>query len=309
MDEPSILRERLDVASNWRGVELADDASWRYTLSPDEVAALEAGLAHARASGKAREALTRDDFPLGALAPAVEQWMHTLQHGRGFLNVRGLPVERWSQEESEWAYWGLGIHMGTPVSQNAAGDLLGHVRDTGADPTDPAVRLYKTTVELGFHSDGSDLVGLMCLRQGRSGGETRLVSTAAIYEELLRRRPDLVPLLYERFAWDRNEEQAEGEPGFFELPICRFAGGKLSFFYIPWYIRRAQRHADAPRLSAQQHELLDLIDAVAADPALHLSMRLEPGEINFLKNNTALHARTDYVDHAETERKRHLLRL
>jgi len=309
MSEAHILRERLDLPSNWRGEDIARRDDWRHVLSAEELDALERGLAHARSTGKPVTQLAREDFPLGVLGEAIAGWMRELENGRGFLNVKGLPVERLALEDVERCYWGIGLHMGTPVSQNAAGDLLGHVRDTGADPNDPSVRLYKTTVELGFHSDGSDLVGLLCVRQARSGGETRLVSTTAIYDELLRRRPDLVPLLYEPFAWDRNEEQAEGEPGFFELPICRYAGGRLGFFYIPWYIRKAQRHAAAPRLSRAQHELLDLIDEVAADPALHLAMRLEPGEINFLKNNTALHARTDYVDFDEPERKRHLLRL
>ena len=195
------------------------------------------------------------------------------------------------------------------MSQNAAGDLQGHVRATGADPDDPSVRLYKTRVGLGFHSDGSDLVGLLCLRPGRRGGENLLVSTATLYDELLRRRPDLVPLLYEPFHWDRNEEQAPGEPPFFSLPICRYAGGRLSFFYIPWYIRGAQRHPEVPRLRPEQHELLDLVDAIAADPALHLRMRLEPGELNLLKNNAVLHARTPFEDWEEPARRRHMLRL
>jgi hypothetical protein len=182
------------------------------------------------------------------------------------------------------------------------------VRDTGADPKDPSVRLYKTRVPLSFHSDGADLVGLLCIRQGRSGGENRLVSTATLYNELLRRRPALVPLLYRPFHWDRNEEQAEGEPRTFELPICRYAGGRLSFFYIGWYIRNAQRH-DIPRLTPDQTALLDLIDEIAGDPALHVEMRLEPGEINYLKNNAVLHARTAFEDHDEPARRRHLVRL
>jgi hypothetical protein len=135
------------------------------------------------------------------------------------------------------------------------------------------------------------------------------VSTSALYNEILRRRPDLAPLLYEPFHWDRNDEQAEGEPPTFQLPICRYADGKLTFFYIPWYIRKAQRHPHVPRLTTEQHELLDLIDAIAADPAFHVEMRLEPGEINYLKNNAVLHARTEFEDFDEPERKRHLVRL
>lgn len=306
---PDICRESLETPATWRGPDLQRSAGWIQTLNDAEVADLESALAAARKSGRAMTALTRDDFPLPVLAPAIARWMHALQHGRGFVNVKGLPVDRHSDEDAAWMQWGLGLHMGSAVSQNAAGDVLGHVRDTGADPDDTSVRLYKTRVGLGFHSDGSDLVALLCIRQGRSGGENMLVSTSALYNEILRRRPDLVPLLYAPFHWDRNDEQAESEAPTFELPICRFHEGHLGFFYIPWYIRKAQRHAHVPRLRPEQHELLDLIDEIAADPAFHLRMRLEPGEINYLKNNAVLHARTEFEDFPEPQRKRHMVRL
>ncbi len=304
-----IRREPLKTPATWRGPEIQHSDDWLHRLTPDQLADLERALAHARSTGKPMTELTREDFPLPVLAPAIRGWLETLQRGRGFLNVKGVPVERHSDEDAALFQWGLGLHLGRAVSQNAAGDVLGHVLDTGADPTDPSVRLYKTRVELGFHTDGSDLVGLMCIRPGRSGGENRLVSATALYNEILRRRPDLLPLLYEPFYWDRNDEQAEGQPPFFALPICRFADGHLTFFYIPWYIRKAQRHPEVPRLTPQQHELLDLSDAIAADPAFYVEMRLEPGEINYLKNNAVLHARTEYVDFEEPARKRHLVRL
>jgi hypothetical protein len=309
----AIAREPLESPSNWRGPELSNEADWVRRLGDLEVADLENAAKVAGATGKPITELTRDDFPLPILSPAINEWMEALEHGRGFINVKGIPVGCDDRQIDEQAialmHWGLGLHMGTAVSQNAAGDVLGHVRDTGADPQNSGVRLYKTRVELGFHSDGSDLVGLLCIRQGRSGGENRLVSTTALYNEILRRRSDLVPLLYEPFYWDRNDEQAEGEPGFFKLPICRYHDGKLTFFYIPWYIRKAQRHADVPRLTKQQNELLDLIDEIAEDPAFYIEMRLEPGEVNYLKNNAVLHARTEFVDFEEPARKRHLVRL
>jgi hypothetical protein len=305
----SIAREPLETPATWRGPELLESDDWIHRLTSAEVEDIERALAHARGTGLAMSQLAREDFPLPVLGAAIARWMQTLQEGRGFLNVKGIPVECHDEEEIAWIYWGIGLHMGTAVSQNAAGDLLGHVRDTGADPHDTSVRLYKTRVELGFHSDGSDLVGLLCIREGRSGGENRLVSTTALYNEILRRRPDLAHLLYEPFYWDRNDEQAQGQDPWFALPICRHQDGHLTFFYIPWYIRKAQRHADVPRLTREQSELLDLIDEIAADPSFHVEMRLEPGEINFLKNNAVLHARTEFVDWDEPERKRHLLRL
>jgi hypothetical protein len=304
-----LLREPLATPATWRGADLQEAGGWLHRLSSAEVADLESALRRAKAAGRPRTELTRADFPLPILAPAIARWMDQLQNGRGFVNVKGIPVERHDDADVALLHWGLGLHMGKAVSQNAAGDLLGHVRDTGADPNDSSVRLYKTRVDLSFHSDGSDLVALLCIRQGRSGGENRLVSTAALYNEILRRRPDLVPLLYQPFHWDRNDEQAEGQDPYFQLPICRYHDGRLTFFYIPWYIRKAQRHPEVPRFTPEQAALLELIDEIAAEPEMHVEMRLEPGEVNYLKNNAVLHARTEYMDFEEPERKRHLVRL
>ncbi len=302
--------ELLRVPAAWVGSELAD-RDWVRPLEKPELDDLERATRLARASGKPLRALTRDDFPLPVLGPAVDGWLRELDRGRGFLLVRGIPVERYDEDELATLYYGLGLHLGTAVSQNAAGDLLGHVRDTGADPKDPAVRLYKTREPLGFHCDGSDIVGLLCVRPARSGGTSRIVSSVTVYNEVLRRRPDLVPLLFEPFAFDRNEEQRPGEPPFFQLPLCHWHAkeGRLRTFYIGWYIRGAQRHPHAPRLTSAQHELLDLIDAIAEDPAYHLDMDFRPGDIQWLKNAVILHARTVYEDHPEPARRRHLLRL
>jgi len=299
--------ESLLSPATWLGDDLARSDDWFHVLNSAERDDLSKALVHAKSTGKKMLEIERTDFPLPVLGPATEKWLDQLQNGHGFLNVRGIPTGH--DEDAAWIHWGLGLYLGKAVSQNAAGDLLGHVRDTGADPDDPSVRLYKTRVELGFHSDGSDLVGLLCVRQGRTGGANRLISTATLYNEILRRRPDLVPHLYEPFYWDRNEEQAPGEAPYFALPICRIADDKLIFFYIGWYIRGAQRHPQVPRLTREQSELLDLIDEIAADPRFHIEMRLQPGEVNYLKNNAVLHARTEIEDHPEPEKKRHMVRL
>ena len=187
-----IPSKALDCPQAWLGTEMAASDNWIRPFSSAEIEELEAAARNALGLGKSLRELTRADFQLPSLSATCRDWLAELDSGRGFLLLRGLPVERWGLELSQLAYLGLGLHMGGLASQNAAGDLLGHVRDTGADPQDTSVRLYKTRVELGFHSDGSDLVGLLCIRQGRSGGATRLVSTAALYDEILKRRRQLV---------------------------------------------------------------------------------------------------------------------
>jgi len=305
----SIRREPLDVAAAWKRADVESAGDWIHALTAEEVAELDTALAHAKRTGKALRELTREDFSLRRLATATDRWLRDLDEGRGFLLVRGVPVHRYTDEEAALVYWGLGLHLGTAVSQNAAGDVLGHVRDVGADRGAEKVRLYKTRDQLGFHTDGADIIGLLCLRPAKAGGVSRIVSSVTIYNEVLRRRPDLIPVLYEPFPFDRNDEQPPGEPPFFMLPLCWFEGGRLRTFYIGWYIRDSQRHSDAPRLTPAQIEVIDLIDMIAADPALHLDMDFLQGDIQLLKNAVTLHARTEFEDFDEPARKRHLLRL
>jgi hypothetical protein len=304
-----ILTEAVKSASAWTGRELASRRDWIHELSAVEIGELDRAVVRARATGKTLGQLSREDFPLGSLAKSADAWLDTLDSGRGFVLVRGVPVERYGEEDAALAYWGLGLHLGRAVSQNAAGDLLGHVRDAGLERRDPTLRLYRTREQLGFHTDGSDIVGLLCLRPAKSGGTSRIASSAAIYNQILRRRPDLAATLYQPFPFDRNGEEGPGEPPYFTLPLCRLSNGQLGTFYIGWYIRDSQRHPEAPRLTRAQREAIDLIDAIAADPEVHLDMDFRAGDIQWLKNSTILHARTEFEDQVEPGRKRHLLRL
>jgi hypothetical protein len=299
----------LESAAVWTGREIAARRDWLHVLGPEEIADLDRAVAHARGLGRPLAQLTRGDFPLSRLADTLERWLDALERGPGFLLVRGVPVARYGERDAALAYWGLGLHLGSAISQNAAGDVLGHVRDVGLSERDPSVRLYKTRERLGFHTDGADLIGLLCLRPAKSGGASRIASSATVYNEILRRRPDLVPVLYEPFPFDANDQERPGERPFFSIPLCRYERGWLRTFYIGWYIRDSQRHPSAPRLSAPQREVIDLIDAIAEDPAIHFEMDFRAGDIQWLKNSVILHARTEYEDHPEPERKRHLLRL
>ncbi|HVN27566.1 MAG TPA: TauD/TfdA family dioxygenase, partial [Candidatus Binataceae bacterium] len=248
-------------------------------------------------------------YPLPRLSHAIRDWMHQLDNGRGFILVRGFPSTDYSEEEAAFAYWLIGLHMGRPVPQNRKGDVLGHVRDDGADPNKFGTRLYRTRVKLDFHTDGADVIGLMCLCTAKSGGISRIASSVAVFNEFMKRRPDLVPTLFEDFYWDREADALEGEPFYFKFPICRYEHGRLGVLYIGWYIRNAQRFPEVPRLTREQAEALDLLDSIANEPAFHLDMEFEPGDMQFLKNAVILHARTEYEDSDEPEKKRHLLRL
>ena len=52
-----------------------------------------------------------------------------------------------------------------------------------------------------------------------------------------------------------------------------------------------------------------MFDALADDPDMHLRMRLDPGDMQFVYNHAFLHDRTGFTDWPEPENRRHLLRL
>jgi hypothetical protein len=295
--------------SAWLGAEQRKRSDWIYVLSEAERAELDCAIRTYRRVAPQLTEVTPSRFPLPVLAPAIEAWMRELDDGRGFILVRGFPAEKYSEQDSAFAYWLIGLHMGHPVPQNRKGEILGHVRDDGADPKQPGIRLYRTRVKLDFHTDGADIIGLMCLKRAKAGGLSRIASSVSVFNEVMRRRPHLVPLLFQNFYWDREADAGPGEPPYFPFPICRYDNGRLGTLYIGWYIRDAQRFPEVPRLTAGQLELLNLIDSVANQEAFFLDMDFEPGDMQFLKNAVILHARTEYEDWEAPERKRHLLRL
>jgi len=103
--------------------------------------------------------LRPETFVVPALQAKLAALRKTLIHGIGFEVIRGIPVDRMGPELASTIFFGIGAHLGRARSQNAAGHLLGHVRDIGADSRDPNVRIYQTRERQTFHTDSADVVG------------------------------------------------------------------------------------------------------------------------------------------------------
>ncbi|MBH66833.1 MAG: taurine catabolism dioxygenase TauD [Rhodospirillaceae bacterium] len=302
------LPEMIDGAQAWYGSEMSSTDEWIHTASKNEVKEISEALV--LAENKDIASLTSKDFPLPKLGERLRLISDEVIHGRGFALLRGLPVDRWSIKQAATAYFGIGTHLGSARSQNGKGHVLGHVRDLGRDAVnDTNARIYQTRERQLFHTDSCDMVALLCLKAAKAGGASALVSSMTIYNEMYKRRPDLLRLLFEPFATDRRGEIPEGKKPFFEIPVFNFYKGYLSVIYARRYINSAQRFDGVPVIKGQRLEALDLFDSLANDRKLNLEMNFQPGDIQFVHNHTMLHDRTDYVDWEEEEKKRHLLRL
>ena len=301
---------RIPHPAAWRGSELAHTPErWIWTLRETDIAELEAAAHHYLARNETISEIVPDAFPLPELGPKLTQLRETLLHGIGFQMLRGIPVERYDMRMAAAIFCGIGGYLGKARSQNAKGHLLGHVTDVGADLNNPKTRIYQTTKRQTFHTDSTDVVGLLCLRDAMKGGDSLLVSTVTLYNEMQSRHPDLAPLLFQPVATDRRGEVPEGMKPWFEIPVLNWHEGHLTGLYQRTYIDSAERLPDAPRLSDSHRAALDAWDALSNDPELHLKMRLQPGDMQFVYNHHLLHDRTGFTDWPDPTQRRHLLRL
>jgi TfdA family taurine catabolism dioxygenase TauD len=305
-------RPLIEGPSAWIGAEMRRrEAEWAYRFSPSEIAEIEAAVETVQARGLDIAEIRREDFPLPTLGPVLDRLRAEVLHGRGFVLLRGMPVEDRPIAESAIAYWGIGTYFGSARSQNARGHLLGHVYDLGKglSATNPNLRSYATAERQNFDIDRCDVVALLCLRRAKSGGLSSLVSSMTVHNVMAARRPDLLERLYQPFPVDRRGEVPEGKAPFYEAPVFNQYGGHVSVLYSRLHIGSAQRFPEARRLTAEDIEALDMLAELAGDPKLRLDMNFMPGDIQLLHNHTILHARSAYEDWPEAERKRHLLRL
>jgi hypothetical protein len=300
----AVRRTPIEGPAAWRGRELAASDAWRHRLTAAELEELDRALAAAKATGRPLGALAAEDLPLPGREAAIAAWRREVEAGRGFVVIHGFPVDRWGPEDAAIVFYGLGMHLGVPGAQNPQGDLLGHVRDTGADKRD--VRGYRTAAHLRYHCDAADLVGLMCLQTARAGGISRIASSITVYNTLLAERPELVERLYRPFLLDTH---GEGGVDFVPIPACRHADGRLRTFWHGDYFRSSHDYARAPALAPEEREVLDAYEAIANRPEIYLDMELARGDVQLLSNHTIIHGRTAYEDHDDPARKRHLLRL
>ena len=292
----------------WLPEEMRQRDDWLYRLNDEDIADINAAVAGFLASGRDLLTMTRGHFPLPKFGERLRRIRHDVLWGRGFVQMRGFPVEQYSRTEAATAYMGIGAHLGDRmVSQNAKGHVLGHIYDIGQSRSNPNQRGPYSSERLPFHCDYCDIVGLLCLQSAAVGGESKLASSGAIYNELLRRRPDLADALRQPNYRDRRGEVPPGKPPWYAIPIFSFTEGLFSLCVEPTYSGSVARHFDQDPNSPAMREGEALLQEIAEE--LHLDIDFEPGDMQFLHNHTITHSRSAFRDPPGQARHRHLLRL
>lgn len=298
----TILKQPVTGPSAWTAKDYIDDTSYIHHLTEQDLADIKAGLAQLKVHGKKFPHFGQQDFPLQHLATKLTQLVDDLENGRGFFLLRGLPLEQFTQEQQHTIYYGLGLHLGIPVGQNPRGDILGAVENVG-DPNDKQTRVYETNLFLPYHTDPSDVVGLLSLRKAKQGGLSSLVSSAAIYNQILSEYPEYLGLYYKTYYYAHLGKQRPTPS-----PLFSYHKGKLSCRYLRQYIELGHEMLEHP-LSQVELKALDIFDEIMLREEMRLNMMLEPGDMQFANNYLVLHSRNSFEDHEDVNQRRKLLRL
>ncbi|HET9899279.1 MAG TPA: TauD/TfdA family dioxygenase [Streptosporangiaceae bacterium] len=305
-----IRTEPVSGPNVWMGDDLTDADSWIIRFTEEDLADFERALApvskkHFRDVTEIRV----QDFRLPHFRERIDDIADRLEHGPGLVLLRGLPIyDRFSEDEATAIYWGIGRHLGDLVPQNRKGDLIGHIKDLGR--RGPYERAYATNEDLGFHTDSTDFVSLMCLRPALYGGESFVASSGLLYNFVVSEHPEYLPILAKNFPTDWRSEEPPGSPGWYMEPLYSYYGGALSATVRTGRAMSAMRFPDVPRLTADEVSCFMYFDSLPKRPGVALGMRLQTGDVQFLNNFVTVHTRTAFVDGADNPaRQRHLLRL
>ena len=290
----------------WNAGSFLSEDKWVAQLSDHDIAELDKAVKATIKSNKPIEKLTRSDFAFNRLGQRLAKLKDDVLNGKGFTLLRGLPANHWSDEALVRAYWGIGTWFGDAVSQNANAHLLGHVIDQRASQSGDT-RIYQTNRAQPFHSDSCDIVGLLCLRTAKQGGESAIASSAAIHNHLLKHSLDALNQLYGEFMCDRYGEIPEGKLPYYAIKVFNSIDERLVCCGMDPDIRSAQRLDGVQALTNAQLTALNKFQETAR--SLCLRMSLKRGDIQLVNNLTAVHAREAFVDHQDANQRRYLIRL
>lgn len=300
-----IYDKQIDRRLAWQGTDLTKDKIV-FDLTPRHIDAIKEVLA--RIIDKPLTEIMPEECRHPALDDDLAKILSEVQNGRGLVLVRGLPVADYTLEQCEKMDWAICTHFGEIVPQNALGERLRRVQNEPRAHGERVASGTKSKDDLAMHTDNAEIFTLLCVHQARSGGNTQFTSALAVHNELLEKRPDLLEILYRGFPWHRRGEQRDDQPEItpFDVPVFSNVDGYISV-QIAFGSIHAAMLTMGRELTPLEQEALDVLRDLTE--RFQFENRFEPGEMAVINNLIMFHARREYVDFEEPERRRVLLRM
>lgn len=300
----------IDTPGTWRGPQINWMQDGLHVLDEVDLKEINDALTYLLSLGNLDfPSITPQTFPLNRMGQFMRNLPQRLASGRGFLMLRGLPRQKYNDDDMTRIYLGLSSYISKPMIQSYLGDLVGHVIDVS--DVEPKSRGYRKGGGLLMHTDSCDIVALMCLRTAISGGESRIASALAVFNEIVEKRPDIFDILEKGLYLKRADEDGRHATRTYSddrVPFITRHDGHVICYLPSGYARLAEKSGQRP-YTKEESEALYFMRKVAASPEFYQDMGFTEGDIQFLNNRMIVHGRTDYQDAVAIPDRRHLLRV
>jgi hypothetical protein len=274
--QPGYVHKEIISDSAWNGTFMSQNPHiWMDILTNADKEAMLQAVRNFEALNKTVESMSVGDFPLSSdLLRKIDSWKHQLSGtGRGFQLVRGVPVQQWTIKQSEIFFFALGKYLGVPGAQDVQGSLLGHVTDVGS--TNQTERPYRTHADIGYHCDGADIVGLLCIHPAKSGGASRIISSVTMYNQLLKHKQgqSYASRIYNRILLFTRK--TFGLSAYLPVFPLRLDGeGVLRTYWNQEFYTKSYRHPNGTLTAAGESDPLALEAVEAYDVVLNEDLRV-----------------------------------
>ena len=309
-----ILKNPILEPCVWNVSNFKDENEWTYTFSKKEIFELEEAAKKIININLAPTSFYKSDFILDSLNEVLEKQLDTLQNGRGFVRLRGLDPKKYDQLTIQTIYWGICSYLGMGIPQNSMGEMMSGVKDygdknVGDNPYRQGIRLHRTTAKIDAHTDSCDHVALLCVKRAKEGGESGVVSSLAIYNEILKNKPEYLEVLCKGFHIDligkgKTEKELSAHP----IPVFSYFKGKMCSRFNKIQIELGAEKKSGG-LDSLSQSAIDYVQELTQKNEFHLKMMLEDGDIQVLNNRVCYHTRTAVVDDEDINKKRLLYRV
>lgn len=293
--------------SAWTPQDIMDDNSWKYYLSDDDITEIDHALKVCMSRIKALNEITQNNFPLENIKNTLRYISNYLEDDRGIFILKGLPVKKYSKDELQIIFIGLGVYIGIPLRQSTEGEIIQDVYDKGENLYSNTGRGTNSSNKLPWHTDRCDVVSLLCINKANKGGESKLASLTNVYNQIKKERPDLAATLCSPFYHGRAPFEMKASRRWYEMPIFTMYNDKFAARYLRRFIEIAQEYEDVPRFTELQVEALNFLDFKFNQPSVCLDLSFDVGDIQLVNNFVVCHSRNEYTD--TKEHTRFLLRL
>ena len=112
MVNDSLINER----AAWFGPDIQNSSEWLMHLEKADLDEIHSALQSVK-EHNLKIPFNKEDFSLPNLSKKIVSLYDVLENQLGFILLRGIDRDRYTDQECELIYWGIGLHLGRPVSQ------------------------------------------------------------------------------------------------------------------------------------------------------------------------------------------------